>query len=185
MAQEGFEPSASLVLSESGLPVAYRAVFQFRGLESNQRPPRSERGVATSSNHPAVLYSETRQQQKGSGRRIRTSVAWFKGRQPTVSRSPRVPCGSRTRLSSLEGWRLCRSAKGTFSNQGGRRGSRTLKAHRSPDFESGAVTHRLALPSSRSSCAGSGRWPDLTAQRSTGGRSRTSNCRLNRAPPYR
>jgi hypothetical protein len=25
MAQEGFEPSASLVLSESGLPVAYRA----------------------------------------------------------------------------------------------------------------------------------------------------------------
>jgi hypothetical protein len=30
----------------------------------------------------------------------------------------------------------------------GRRGSRTLKAHRSPDFESGAVTHRLALPSS-------------------------------------
>src|SRR3954447_15679436 len=27
MAQEGFEPSASLVLSESGLPVAYRAVI--------------------------------------------------------------------------------------------------------------------------------------------------------------
>lgn len=26
MAQEGFEPSASLGLSESGLPVAYRAV---------------------------------------------------------------------------------------------------------------------------------------------------------------
>jgi hypothetical protein len=36
VAQEGFEPSASLVLSESGLPVAYRA-SQFRGLESNQR----------------------------------------------------------------------------------------------------------------------------------------------------
>ncbi len=28
VAQEGFEPSASLVLSESGLPVAYRAEFQ-------------------------------------------------------------------------------------------------------------------------------------------------------------
>jgi hypothetical protein len=27
MAQEGFEPSASLVLSESGLPVAYRALI--------------------------------------------------------------------------------------------------------------------------------------------------------------
>jgi hypothetical protein len=26
---------------------------------------------------------------------------------------------------------------------------------------------------------------NLTADRSTGGRSRTSNCRLNRAPPYR
>jgi hypothetical protein len=25
-----------------------------------------------------------------------------------------VPCGSRTRLSGLEGRRLCRSAKGTF-----------------------------------------------------------------------
>ncbi len=106
MAQEGFEPSASLVLSESGLPVAYRAdarvgsnpwdsdhkpaarplrtwrsaeldsnpqpacadCFQtgpdpagcfrrreFRGLESNQRPPRSERGVTTSSNCPGVV----------------------------------------------------------------------------------------------------------------------------------
>ena len=45
MAQEGFEPSASLILRESGLPVAYRATMQFRGLESNQRPPRSKRGV--------------------------------------------------------------------------------------------------------------------------------------------
>ena len=25
-----------------------------------------------------------------------------------------VPCGSRTRLASLEGWNLCRSAKGTY-----------------------------------------------------------------------
>ena len=31
---------------------------------------------------------------------------------PTQSR---VPCGNRTRLSSLEGWHLCRSAKGTYS----------------------------------------------------------------------
>jgi hypothetical protein len=33
---------------------------------------------------------------------------------------------------------------------GGRRGSRTLKAHRSPGFEPGAVADRLALPSSSS-----------------------------------
>lgn len=36
----------------------------------------------------------------------------------------------------------------------GRRGSRTLKAHRSPDFESGAVALRLALPSSIESTGG-------------------------------
>ena len=31
LAQEGFEPSASLVLSESGLPVAYRAFYSIPG----------------------------------------------------------------------------------------------------------------------------------------------------------
>jgi hypothetical protein len=50
----------------------------------------------------------------------------------------------------LEGWDLCRSAKGT---QGGRRGSRTPKAHRSsrPPLRGGArgpgaVANRLVLP---------------------------------------
>ena len=28
----------------------------------------------------------------------------------------KVPCGNRTRLSSLEGWHLCRSAKGTCNH---------------------------------------------------------------------
>jgi hypothetical protein len=55
------------------------------------------------------------------------------------------------------------------SLSGGRRGSRTPKAHRSPEFESGAVANRLALPRFSS----------------TGGRIRTSNRRLNRAPPFR
>ena len=32
----------------------------------------------------------------------------------------RVPCGNRTRLSSLEGWRLCRSANGTCFVTSGR-----------------------------------------------------------------
>ena len=32
-----------------------------------------------------------------SGRRSRTFVPWFKARRPAVDRSPRVPCGSRTR----------------------------------------------------------------------------------------
>ena len=133
VAQEGFEPSASLVLSESGLPnclpsqcghysgresnlrspgfghrpkggrgrcsrLTYLSAkaeavgleptsgqrrhpfsrraphpagwlpfqsSQFRGPESNQRPPRSERGVTTSSNYPGVI---------DSGRRTRTST---------------------------------------------------------------------------------------------------------------
>ncbi len=79
--------------------------------------------LRTSSNHPAVL-SMNRESgtAKASGRRIRTGhrreerwSACFKGRsrRAGISGSPRVPCGNRTHLASLEGWRLCRSAKGT------------------------------------------------------------------------
>ena len=160
MAQEGVEPSASLVLSESGLPVAYRAgrglnpgattqggirthrrpglsraarpvgvpgrvaaeavgleptsgprpppVFrtgpssgrmasvrldsEFRGLDSNQRPPRSERGVTTTSNCPGVReggFEPPPPDSKSGGL--------------PVSRFPRAPRGSRTRLSGLAG----------------------------------------------------------------------------------
>ena len=42
MAQEGVEPSASLVLGESGLPIAYRAgnnCTQYPGWESNPQAP--------------------------------------------------------------------------------------------------------------------------------------------------
>src|SRR5207245_75151 len=91
----------------------------FRELESNQRPPGSEPGVTTSSNCPgADSLFKTTSAERSSGRRGRTFVSCYKARQPTASRSPinknpRVPCGNRTRLSSLEGWRLCRSAKGT------------------------------------------------------------------------
>ena len=60
--------------------------------------------------------------EEGSGRRVRTFVAWFKARKPTASRSPiiflRAPCGSRTHLASLEGWSLCRSAKGARKAEG-------------------------------------------------------------------
>jgi hypothetical protein len=63
-----------------------------------------------------------------------------------------VLCENRTGLSSLEGWRLCRSAKSTLS---GRRGSRTLKAHRSTVFETAAIASWLALPFK--SCGGRNR----------------------------
>ena len=56
----------------------------------------------------------------------------------------RVPCGNRTHLSSLEGWRL--KPLGQGHTQGGRGESRTHKAHRSTVFGTVAVAHRLALP---------------------------------------
>jgi hypothetical protein len=107
-----------------------------------------------------------------SGRRGRTFIAWFKARQPTVSRSPRAPCGSRTHLAGLVDQRLCRSAKGTRSGRRGNRGlRRTRQAHRSAVspavFGTAAIASWLALPFS-----------------SCGGRNRTCNRLLNREPPY-
>ncbi len=117
----------------SGRMTSFQFTFTFtklRGLESNQRPPSSELGVTTSSNCPAkensippsalILANRSaafvalpaatapavlsRVSQSSSGRRIRTFIACFKGRKPTVSRSPsialdststqKVPCGS-------------------------------------------------------------------------------------------
>ena len=62
----------------------------------------------------------------GSG--IRTPVAWLEARSRAIGPIPQ--------------------------ETGGRRGSRTLKAHRSPGFEPGAVALRLALPHRRAPAAG-------------------------------
>ena len=69
MAQEGLEPSASLVLSESGLPIAYRAgnrlpLTQYPGWESNPQAPgfkpgRSAIGVPGPSEAEAVGLEPT------------------------------------------------------------------------------------------------------------------------------
>ena len=101
VAQVGIEPTASPGLSRSGLPVAYRAriisapgvgieptASWFRARRHYQQrlprnPPSFRPGLAS----------------QGSGRRGRTFIAWFKARQPTVSRSPRAPCGNRTHLN--------------------------------------------------------------------------------------
>ena len=155
-AQVGFEPGtdprlvASKVLSPGGLPVLYRAVvFSTQSRTalpigvSRQRVaevvpdgiepsfPGCEPGVTTSSNCSAsfCFINDTQHMSRfaSSGRRIRTFTACFKGKRPTISRSPRVPCGSRPRLARLEAGSLCRSAKSTWLLSG-RRGSRTLKA---------------------------------------------------------
>ena len=65
---------------------------------------------------------------------------------PRIS-SLRVPCGNRTRLSSLEGWRLCRSANGTCFVTSGRSESRTRKAVSVLGRFRGGCHHQLACPS--------------------------------------
>jgi hypothetical protein len=116
VAQEGFEPSASLVLSESGLPVAYRASFHFSSGGWNRTSVLHVQSVVLL---PAATTPES------SHRFDSIREEGFEP-SPPDSKSGGLPI---SRFPS------------------GRRGSRTLKAHRSPDFESGAVTHRLALPS--------------------------------------
>ena len=83
-----------------------------------------------------------------SGRRIRTS---------TILLQRQVACrlaDSRVRHARVElacpVWKTGASAARPMTQRtaSGRRGSRTLKAHRSPDLESGAVALRLALPTS-------------------------------------
>ena len=88
---------------------------------------------------------------------------------PRIS-SLRVPCGNRTRLSSLEGWRLCRSANGTYFYCSGRSESRTRKAVSVLGRFRGGCHHQLACPS---------------VFLSSGGRNRTCTHPLNRRLPYR
>jgi hypothetical protein len=68
---------------------------EFRGLDSNQRPPRSERGVTTVSNCPGVREGGFEPPPPDS-----------KSGSLPVSRFPRAPRGSRTRLSDLGSPRL-------------------------------------------------------------------------------
>jgi hypothetical protein len=78
-------------------PDGFREGFQpeFRGLESNQRPPRSGRGVTTSSNCPGVREGGLEPPPPDS-----------KSGSLPLSRFPRAPRGSRTRLSDLASPRL-------------------------------------------------------------------------------
>src|SRR5262249_49548392 len=63
---------------------------KFRGLESNQRPPRSERGVTTTSNCPGVREGGLEPPPPDS-----------KSGSLPISRFPRASRGGRTRLSDL------------------------------------------------------------------------------------
>ena len=56
-----------------------------------------------------------------------------------------MPCGSRTRLASLEDWNLCRSVKGTWMKAEGE-GVEPSRLLRSTAFEAAAIASWLALP---------------------------------------
>jgi hypothetical protein len=95
--------------SASCLP-SHESIEQFRGLESNQRPPRSERGVTTSSNYPGSSeISKLKSPIRGGG--FEPPPPGSKPSSLPVSRSPRASRGSRTRLSGLEDRCLGRSAR--------------------------------------------------------------------------
>ena len=64
--------------------------------------------AATAPDHLGINLTRSHMSVRGG---IRTSTARFKAGQPAVSRSPRAPRGSRTRLSGLEDRCLGRSAR--------------------------------------------------------------------------
>ena len=127
VAQVGVEPTASLCLKQRGLPIAYRAVtvssglasgrmtssIKLRELESNQRLRVQSPVSLPAATTPQYLSCWS----TPSGNRTR-SVS-FKGSRRDYA-PERVSCGSRTRLSRLEAWRLCRSAKDTGCFSGSR-----------------------------------------------------------------
>jgi hypothetical protein len=77
MAQEGFEPSASLVLSESGLPVAYRAV-QICNLKS---------AICNGSECPAGVEPACPAWEAGAWPLGHGHKVWMVGFEPTCSGS--------------------------------------------------------------------------------------------------
>ncbi len=129
---EGFEPSRSAsrrsALSSNQAPTPIGVMPFYRG-----RCARSRTWLIGFGDRPRrrTLFARTYQKRCDSRRKEGES-------NPQGSSLGRAPDGSR-RPSA------CPSVVQTLC--GGRRGSRTPKAHRSPWFEHGAVSNRLALPS--------------------------------------
>ena len=169
---------------------------QFRGQGSNLRPPGSEPGVTTSSNCPGIgvaccLFRHPRSSSGSGGGKTRTSTVRVKAGGPAVSRTPRVPCGCRTRLSGVGGRCLAGSAKGTVAST--RCGDRTRVAWleaRGPAAERPRIltaegvglepTRLIARPRSRRVPSRQVGLPFPQPTRSTGGRNRTCELLLNR-----
>ena len=109
--------------------------------DSRERPAGVEPACRTWEARPDRSARDASTVASSAGSGSRTPVAWLEARSHAVGPIPRPA--------------------------GGRRGSRTLKAHRSPGFEPGAVAVRLALPHRRAPAAGiEPASPRLTAGRS-------------------
>jgi hypothetical protein len=79
MAQVGVEPTASLVLREGGLPIAYQAV-PVPGAGVEPASTASETDVLPVRRPRNKQASRHGRASQGSGRRVRTFIAWFKAR---------------------------------------------------------------------------------------------------------
>ncbi len=148
----GLEPTTVLaapVFKTGSSSSRMTSVVQVAGAGIEPTPRRSERPVLPL-DHPALFVSSRHVvQSKSSGRRIRTFTSCFKGRWPAISRSPNnQECPAGVEPAS-PGWK-----PGTFParprahNQGGRRGSRTLKAVKLDCFRD-SCHRQLACPSFR------------------------------------
>ena len=164
MAQVGVEPTASLVLSEGGLPVAYQGVFSVPGAGVEPASAGSEPDILPVRRPRNNQLLDRAMRPKVRGKGIEPSSPGSRPGSLPVSPSPKVPCGNRTHVAGLEDQRLRHSAKGTKAEGEGVEPSRLIARPFSRRLPS-----PIGLPF-RSSC---------------GGRNRTCNRLLNREPPYR
>ena len=100
---------------------------------------------------PRINHSRHARLEKARGVGVEPTLPGSKpGGLPLADpRSEGVPCGSRTRLASLEDWNLCRSVKGTSLVEAEGEGVEPSRLLRSTAFEAAAIADWLALPSER------------------------------------
>ena len=128
-------------------PDAFRLQAAGAGIEPTSR--RSERPVLPLDD-PAEGFCSRHLSERVRSHKVRETRrlvvrGWAPTPTATTPDGTRVPCGNRTRLASLEGWSLCRSAKGTCC-EAEREGVEPSRPLGSSGFQPGPVTDRVALP---------------------------------------
>jgi len=141
-----------------------------RGQESNLRTRGSKPRISTSRNYPAVK----------EGRVGLEPTRWCLTNTCSAAELPtqsRMPCGNRTRLSSLEGWHLSRSVKGTYFIKAEAVGLEpTTGISPAPVFETGSSSSRMTSIHVQAAVAGiEPAFVSLTGSRLTVGPHRNSS----------